>query len=1271
DMRTVHVHDVRDDPGYTFFADKEKDERRTMLCAPLLRKGALIGVIVLSREEVRPFSDRQIDLVETFADQGVIAIENARLFEAEQLRTSELQESLEYQTAMADVLNVISRSPSELQPVLDKIVEMAARLCEADMSLLHRKRGDSDGYYPTATFGYSAGVSEIYKSLELRPGRGHSTGRALLEGRPVQILDVLEDSEYTLTEAQQLGGHRTTMAVPLKSNRQTIGVISLSRKNVRAFTPKQIALVETFADQAVIAIENARLFCETQEALEQQSASAEILSVISNSMDDAQPVFDRIAQSALQLFDGVGVGILLVEDQLIQVKAAVGSVNLEAARSMYPMPLDRSSYTGRAILDKSLMNIADTEASGVPDTARELGRRLGYRSNATMPMMRGGVAIGTISVHRVTPGALDEKDLGILRTFADQAVVAIENARLFNETREALERQTATAEILKVIASSPSDVQPVFDSIAESASRIFAPCISGILIREGDTIDLRSMSGATDADEEALRSIYPRQFNQNNLTTAAIKARHVIQLDDTEAPDVPEGTKQVARAVGFRSISVAPLLRGTEGIGAISITSPKAGFTLSEKQVSLLQTFADQAVIAIQNVRLFNETKASLEYQTATSDVLTAIAQSATDSQPVFEAIVTNAARLCDATFSVIVLYDGERMHLGALNNMNEDVSEQQRARYPMPPDRSQISGRAILSGKIVQVTDIQSDPEYPQDLARTGEWRSVMAVPLMNSGTPIGAIFLARSEAVAFSERQVALVSTFARQAVIAIENARLFNETKEALERQTGTADILRVIANSPDDVQPVFDAIAENSNRLIGGFSTTVARLIHNELHLVGFTSTNEIGDAALTQLFPVPVGDYPRSHLLLAGDTVQVTDTETDTDLPSHVRDVARARGFRSMFFCPLLREGKTIGVISVTRQNPGSFSDHHAQLLQTFADQAVIAIENVRLFNETREALEQQTATAEVLEVIASSPSDVQPVFDALAENAVRLCEAERAFVFKFDGEMLRAAASYNAGPEIRAFIDQNPIPPGRHSISARAALERRTIHVHDIQEDPEYTYTTWDAGLVRTLLAVPMLSGDELVGTITIYKLEVKPFTEKQIALVETFSEQAVIAINNAQLFEEVQERTAEVTEALEQQKASAEILSVISNSIEDTQPVFDKILQSCQHLFGGDELDVLLVDEKDMLQVAAYIGESHDIVAATFPAPVEKTPAGQAIRERRVKHWPDLVNGEDVPAVLRRMARLIGYKSMAFAPMLWEGRGIGAIGVARSTGEF
>jgi GAF domain-containing protein len=379
-----------------------------------------------------------------------------------------------------------------------------------------------------------------------------------------------------------------------------------------------------------------------------------------------------------------------------------------------------------------------------------------------------------------------------------------------------------------------------------------------------------------------------------------------------------------------------------------------------------------------------------------------------------------------------------------------------------------------------------------------------------------------------------------------------------------------------------------------------------------------------------------------------------------DMQVASRDGAHAIGNLSMAFAAMLFEGRGIGTLWVGRPVMGTFSDKQLTLLKTFADQAVIAIQNARLFNETREALEQQSASAEVLSVISSSVSDTGPVFEKILDSCQRLFGTDQLCIYTVGDDNVVRTAAWRGSVAEDAGYNETPL---EQSITARVIRERRPFYLADVLGEanlPEPPRKRLERlGNVSAVYA-PVLWEERGIGSIAVMRQPPKPFTDKELALLQTFADQAAIAIQNARLFNETKE-------ALEQQKASAEILSVISASVADANPVFEKILESCKHLFGGDELDVLLVDEHGLLQVAAYVGKARDTVAATFPAPVDLTPAGRAIRERRVVHYADVLNNLDTPPVLRRMGQILGYHSVAFAPMVWEDRGIGAsVAVAR-----
>ncbi len=522
------------------------------------------------------------------------------------------------------------------------------------------------------------------------------------------------------------------------------------------------------------------------------------------------------------------------------------------------------------------------------------------------------------------------------------------------------------------------------------------------------------------------------------------------------------------------------------------------------------------------------------EQQAATAEILKVINASPGDLTPVFDIILEKAHSLCDVPCGSLQLFDNAHTHAVAVRGVAEPFEKFLRQGYRLDPNQPVQSVRPF---QIDDLAKMAADGSALQVAFELGGLRTLLSVPLVRDGVAFGRIVAGRQEVRPFSEHQIALLQSFADQAVIAIENARLFTETKEALARQTATADILKVIASSPSDVAPVFQAIATRANSLLGGFSSTVFRFIYGMAHLEAFTPTNPEADQFLQSTFPRPVTDFTPFQMTQSGEVMQIPDVEALTD---EIKDIARARGFRSMLFAPLMNKGTSIGFVAVTRVQPGSFSDHHVQLLRTFADQAVIAIENVRLFDEVQaktddlsEALKYQTGSANILKVIASSPTDVQPVLKAIVESACELCEAYDAVIILKDGEELQLSAHHGPIPMNRQRWANN-----RTSVSGRAMADRRPVHVHDVLADEGLEFEmARGMSLVdgcRTLLSAPLLREDEPIGALALRRSEVHPFSEKQISLLQTFSDQAVIAIDNVRLFEEVQERTRELSKSLE-----------------------------------------------------------------------------------------------------------------------------------------
>ncbi|SFV10697.1 GAF domain-containing sensor histidine kinase [Bradyrhizobium arachidis] len=548
--------------------------------------------------------------------------------------------------------------------------------------------------------------------------------------------------------------------------------------------------------------------------------------------------------------------------------------------------------------------------------------------------------------------------------------------------------------------------------------------------------------------------------------------------------------------------------------------------------------------LAAENARLRSELASARDRQSASAEILRTIAASPSDARPVFEAIASSSKRLLGGFSATVLQFIGDELHLVAYTPTSPEADAGLMASFPRKITEFPTFG-LVHGGETIQFPDSEADdvPQLNRDLARLRGFRSVLFMPLMNRGAPVGMISVTRAEVGAFAPDLVQLLQTFADQAVIAIENARLFNETQQTLERQTATADILKVMAASPSDVQPVFDAIAASANRLIGGFSTAVLRYIDGAAHLAAFTPTDPAGDRVLQASFPVPFAQFPPYRLVAGGSAAQLPDTE----LEPAARDIARARGYRSMLFAPLMSEGEAIGVIIATRRAIGTFDEHHVRLLQTFADQAVIAIKNVSLFNATREALERQTATADILKVIAASPADVTPVFQAISDSAKVLVGGHSTAVTRVIGGMLHLAAfstDNEAGNE--DLLSSFPTSLWSSGIHSRVATSGEYAFRSDMQNEPDLTEAMKELARTRgyrSILVVPMLRDGVAIGTIGVTRPEAGHFPEKAINLLKTFADQAVIAVENTRLFNEVQDRTRELAKSLDDLRAAQDRL--------------------------------------------------------------------------------------------------------------------------------
>ena len=797
-----------------------------------------------------------------------------------------------------------------------------------------------------------------------------------------------------------------------------------------------------------------------------------------------------------------------------------------------------------------------------------------------VPLMRDGEPVVVIGIGRRRIDPFGDREIELATTFAAQAMIAIENARLLNELRQSLEQQTANSEVLQAISRTPGDLAPVFATMLEKATRICQAEFAALYRLEGDGLRLDATYNVPPTFAEAEGMVFrpaPGGALDEVLNTG--RTAHVSDLAATRSyiERHPRAVEAVEIA-GIRTTLGVPMVKDNDLIGIIGLFRQQVR-PFNDKQIELVTDFAAQAVIAIENARLLNELRQrttdltertadlteALEQQTATSEVLQVISSSPGDLRPVFATMLEKAVRICDATFGNIFRWQDDVLHLVATHNTPPAFAEFRR-RSPLRSSPQYAVGRTVATKAAVHVADLAAERPYIEErdpgyvaAVELGGVRTFLAVPMLKESELIGLFTVYRQEVRPFSDKQVALVTNFAAQAVIAIENARLLNELRqrttdlsEALEQQTATSEVLKVISGSPSDLRPVFEAMLDNATRICQASLGTMALYENGGFrHVALHGAPAAYEELRAREPVIVPKAAQGLGRLASTKQVVHIADSLSEP--PEARGGLTQLAAARTLLIVPMLKEQELVGSFGIYRQEVRPFTDKQIALVKNFAAQAVIAIENARLLNELRqrttdlsEALEQQTATSEVLQVISSSPGELDPVFAAMLASATHICEAKFGNLFLREGETFRAVAWHGEATYVENWrqepltikTDVPDIP------LARLAATKQRVYIADLRQDVAYKagfaplVTLVDKGGARTLLIVPMLKERTLVGAIAIYRQEVRPFSEKQVQLLENFAAQAVIAIENARLLGELRERTEEVVklnERLEQ----------------------------------------------------------------------------------------------------------------------------------------
>jgi len=712
-----------------------------------------------------------------------------------------------------------------------------------------------------------------------------------------------------------------------------------------------------------------------------------------------------------------------------------------------------------------------------------------------------------------------------------QTVAALrrELAQLRAERDEALDQQAATAEVLQVINSSPGDLMPVFEAILDKAHALCEAERGTLFLYDGEKMKAAVAHG------------YPADVVEHLRAGVEVPPHHapLFSGKHVHVPDLSKDNNATGRVVsgrgGVRTNLLVPLFRNGTLLGMISCNRTEVR-PFSDKEIALIENFAQQAVIAIQNARLLTETREALDQQTATAEVLQVINANPGELQPVFDVILEKAMALCDIAYGDLELYDGDTFRAVATHGLTDAFAEQVRRGYPAgdnPATRSLIVGERV--SHIVNMAEADFSKVFTHAPAKDEGHQTLLCVPLRRENALLGMIACARSEVRAFSEKEIALLESFAAQAVIAMENARLITETQEALDQQTATAEVLGVINSSPGDLAPVFDAMLEKAMRLCGAVFGSLATYDGEVFHSLAFRGMPQSLVAVLSKPYPPIPGSF-LSRLVdgeVFGQALDLAALPPNDD--AHRRGLIDLGGARSTLWMALRKEDALLGMIAIYRQEVRPFSGKEIALLQNFAAQAVIAMENARLITETREALEQQTAAAEVLQVINSSPGDLQPVFDVMLDRAMHLCGAAFGMMMVTDGEQFPTVAARGVPAAFAEFRRHNPVTMDQGPVFVRLMGGESFVHSIDLKEDDAYRRgipqrrALVDLGGARSSLVIALRKDDAMLGLLQIYRQEVRPFSEKDIALLQNFAAQAVIAMENARLLGELRERTDEI----------------------------------------------------------------------------------------------------------------------------------------------
>ncbi|HMS00569.1 MAG TPA: GAF domain-containing protein [Anaerolineales bacterium] len=1002
-------------------------------------------------------------------------------------------------------------------------------------------------------------------------------------------------AKYGIYDLDQYGSQETphtfdaegsALFVPLLVGSEVKGFFSLQdSKRENAFSDGDVRLLETLANSMSVALENARLFDETQRLLketESRNAELAIINSVQNGLAselDIDAIIHLIGDEIRTIFSGADVEISLYDSATRMISFPYWWSAKDGMIPEEPLPLGLGLHSKLIESQKPLLLRSPQEISAQGPVMPE-GVAL-RKSFIGMPIISGKNVVGALTLHDAfIENRFTDADMRLLETLANSMSVALENARLFDETQRLLkETEQRAAEL--------ATVNTVSNALAGELNLDALIELAGEQIRATFRADIAYVALL---DEKNQMVNFPYTFGEDlralnygdGITSRIIQTGKPILINE----ELDRQTRELSgRVIGRRSLSYlgVPIFVGGRSVGVVSVQSATEEGRFSESDQRLLGTIAANIGVALQNARLFDDAQRSnreiienLEQQTATSEILRVIAESPTDIQPVMEVIANNARWLCDSTLSAVYRTDGQTVYEVAISDVSAEMLEATQEvsgqSYPAHLDWNiSLSSRAILSRSVIHIPDLVNSPDLPVITRRYVESKiltSVLFVPMIREGEAIGCIGVGKRDATPFTEKQTALLKTFASQAVIAIENVRLFNELQdrnlkisENLKRQTATSEVLSVIAGSPMDVQPVFDAIIERAVKLCRGNGGYIARVADGMIHFAaGHNQIKPVSAQEILDGFPIKLEGHeePSTLLNIIKDriTLHVEDLRNDPRVTPKNREDAARWGLGSTLWVPLLKDDKGIGAIVVGRDEVRPFSDDEISLVKTFASQAVIAIENVRLFTETQRLLketEQRAAELAILNSVGDAMGktfDLKSVAHIVGEKVRGIFRAEVVDILLFNPDTRMVSLVYSFCDD--EYYENEPPWELGEGLTSKIILTRQPLLLHtaaEMDEQGAAAYVTAPAGErdPESYMGAPILVRDKVLGGVGVQSYRPDAFSEDNVRLLSTLASNMGVAIENARLFDEAQEARAAAEQANE---AKSSFLATMSHEI-------------------------------------------------------------------------------------------------------------------------